>query len=493
MKKFTRFAAILLSALMIAAMFAACSKQGKDASEQNNALNAAESSAPTDAAGNAPTDTPSEAPEHTHSHDHSHDEDPAKIAIGRVGSVEYTMADYLSIYQMYAPYAMYMQDLNAIIKEHLIEDGVLLTHCERIGLKLSEEEELSIRDQIDEYINTMLEQMEIDDGITGEEAIEQARMDALNKLLSDHGYTLDSYTAEMEEDLGSSMLIEKLREQITAEVEVSDEDILAFFNEHVEYDKQRYAEYHDDFAGAYTSYTAGQGEPPLYTPEGMFTVKHLLIQFENTADVSETVEGVFGEDESTKLASVRAALEAGITLDDFIKNYVSNEAYNDDKVFVESADEDDEYAEQMAGMREYGYIMNENIINRYYDGFGAAACVLYHGEDWTPLDAEVGPVEKYGIKLYETTDGQKIAEVQTNCANGGIHFIFINEQLESGEAKMDLGNENDPVYRAMAESAAQKASEELYTERFEQWKAETSIELDDEVIDHFAAEHLDIS
>ena len=34
------------------------------------------------------------------------------------------------------------------------------------------------------------------------------------------------------------------------------------------------------------------------------------------------------------------------------------------------------------GYKEHGYIMNENLLSKYFDGFGAAACLLFYGDDW---------------------------------------------------------------------------------------------------------------
>ena len=48
---------------------------------------------------------------------------------------------------------------------------------------------------------------------------------------------------------------------------------------------------------------------PLYTPNDMFTVKHLLVQYDNSDKVSDTVEGVFTDEQNKKLDEIRKELD----------------------------------------------------------------------------------------------------------------------------------------------------------------------------------------
>ena len=66
----------------------------------------------------------------------------------------------------------------------------------------------------------------------------------------------------------------------------------------------------------------------------MFTVKHLLVQYDNSDKVSDTVEGVFTDEQNKKLDEIRKALESGISLDEFVDKYVTNGDYQSDTVFV---------------------------------------------------------------------------------------------------------------------------------------------------------------
>ena len=455
--------------------------------------------------------------------------DTSKISIGSVGKVKFSLADYMQIYNNYSAYASYISDLNGTIKNQLINYGVVLNRCYDLNLKLDDAEEQKLKDDIEEQFKSAVESMTVSEDITGEDAIYAAKLDAFKKQLKGNGYSEKSYRKELEDSLRKSMLMEKLRAQVDEEVEFSKDQVKSYFDEHLATDEEKYKDDVEAFANAYTSYITDQSYIPLYTPEDMFTVKHLLVQYENAEEVTAEVEGTFSEDLNKKLNEIRDALEGGISLDDFIKDYVSSGDYNDDTVFVPAEPNEDgtevEESAQTLGYREHGYIMNENLLAKYYDGFGVAACMLKYGEDWivpTPEptappepDASAEPTaeptatpepeettepedektltEKYDIKFYETTDGHKIAEVRTPVANGGIHFMFINEELESGAATLDLNDEESPVHANIAKFYKKALQDEHYTACVEEWTKNTSIRLNDTYLDNFAKTYLGIN
>ena len=321
---------------------------------------------------------------------------------------------------------------------------------------------------------------------------------------------------------------------------------------------------------------------PLYTPNDMFTVKHLLVQYDNSDKVSDTVEGVFTDEQNKKLDEIRKALESGISLDEFVDKYVTNGDYQSDTVFVsatpdpsatpnpDATPEPTADPDSPGGYKEHGYIMNENLLSKYFDGFGAAACLLFYGDDWKipaesaspapdatdapkttdapatdapatdvpatdapattdvastdvpstdapattdvastdapatdapatdapttdkPADGETDPVKKYGIKIYTTTDGQKIAEVTTKTSGGGVHFIFINERLDAGDTVIKAEND-DAAYRNAKKFYIEKTEQDHYSECFTEWKNNTKIRMNDKYIDTYAKQFLGIA
>ncbi|MBQ7060572.1 MAG: hypothetical protein IJM85_02190 [Clostridia bacterium] len=445
-------------------------------------------------------------------------------SIGSVGKVKFRLSDYMQYYQQYSSYASYISDFNGFIKNQLINYGVTLNHCYEEGITLDESEEAELATKVQESIDSAVSSMTLDstDGLTDEQ-IAAAKLDKFIKQLKDAGYrNLDQYRKLVEEETRKDMLIDKLRELVNAEVEFGSEQVQKYYDDNVSSDEEKYKDKPSEFANAYNSYITSQAAAPLFVPDDMFTVKHCLVQFANQDKVSDEVEGEFGEDEQKKLEDIRKALNDGITLEDFIANFVSSADYNSDTIFVPKEPAEGEEPETVetnpqVGYREHGYIMNEKLLSKYYDGFGAAACLLKYGEDWTiPVEEteeatpapdateapdaeptetpepEPAPIEKYNVVFHETTDGHKIAEVQTNVAGGGVHFIFIAEELEPGTVELDINDTESPVYKSIAKFYRQELENTHYSDLFAQWKENTKVRLNDSYIDAYAKNYLGI-
>ena len=436
--------------------------------------------------------------------------------IGRVGKVRFKLSDYMSFYQQYQSYASYITDLNGVIKNQLINYGVTLNHCYEEGITLDETEEAELKAKVDETIDSAIKSMTADSSLTDETEIYNAKLNVFLEQLKAAGYkSLDAYRKVVEDDNRKSMLITKLQDKVKAEVEFGNDQIQEYFDKNKDTDKEKYEDDPSAFSDAYNKFISDQGVMPLYIPADMFTVKHCLIQYENQDKVSDTVPGEFNDELNKKIQDIRDALEDGITLEDFIKDYVENKDYNNDTVLIPKEAEEGEDAEPVtqSGYIVHGYIMNEKLINKYYDGFGAAACMLYYGEDWTvpaeekDADATEAPeatpapddsddteeqslVDKYSMKFYETTDGHKIAEVKTSVAGGGIHFIYVNEELPEGAVELDLTDTESDVYKTIAKFYRQELETNHFNEVFEGWKANTKIALNDSYIDNYAKNYL---
>lgn len=337
-----------------------------------------------------------------------------------------------------------------------------------------------------------------------------------------------------------SMMMEMLQEIIYSEVKFDASAFEKYISENTLSQRDNYGKDVSAFMTAYNSYISGSGMIPLYTPNDMFTVKHLLVQYDNSDKVSDTVEGVFTDEQNKKLDEIRKALESGISLDEFVDKYVTNGDYQSDTVFVsatpdpsatpnpDATPEPTADPDSPGGYKEHGYIMNENLLSKYFDGFGAAACLLFYGDDWKipvesaspapdatdapkttdapatdapatdapttdkPADGETDPVKKYGIKIYTTTDGQKIAEVTTKTSGGGVHFIFINERLDAGDTVIKAEND-DAAYRNAKKFYTEKTEQDHYSECFTEWKNNTKIRMNDKYIDTYAKQFLGIA
>ncbi len=459
--------------------------------------------------------------------------------IGKIGKVKIKLSQYQQIYQQYSYYAKSMDDFNGFIKNQLITYGVTLNKCYELGLdkEISQDE---LQKNVDAKLDQAIASYKVDASITDEAAIRENKLDQFKAALKKQGTSYKAYMKSLKQSELESMMMEMLQEKIYSEVQFDASAFEKYISENTLSQRDSYGKDFSAFMTAYNSYISGSGMIPLYTPNDMFTVKHLLVQYDNSDKVSDTVEGVFTDEQNKKLDEIRKALESGISLDEFVDKYVTNGDYQSDTVF-ESATPDpsatpnpDATPEPTAdpdspgGYKEHGYIMNENLLSKYFDGFGAAACLLFYGDDWKipaesaspapdatdapkttdapatdapatdapttdkPADDETDPVKKYGIKIYTTSDGQKIAEVTTKTSGGGVHFIFINERLDAGDTVIKAEND-DAAYRNAKKFYIEKTEQDHYSECFTEWKNNTKIRMNDKYIDTYAKQFLGIA
>ena len=443
--------------------------------------------------------------------------------IGKIGKVKIKLSQYQQIYQQYSYYAKSMDDFNGFIKNQLITYGVTLNKCYELGLdkEISQDE---LQKNVDAKLDQAIASYKVDASITDEAAIRENKLDQFKAALKKQGTSYKAYMKSLKQSELESMMMEMLQEKIYSKVQFDASAFEKYISENTLSQRDSYGKDVSAFMTAYNSYISGSGMIPLYTPNDMFTVKHLLVQYDNSDKVSDTVEGVFTDEQNKKLDEIRKTLESGISLDEFVDKYVTNGDYQSDTVFVsatpdpsatpnpDATPEPTADPDSPGGYKEHGYIMNENLLSKYFDGFGAAACLLFYGDDWKipaesaspapdatdapttdkPADDETDPVKKYGIKIYTTTDGQKIAEVTTKTSGGGVHFIFINERLDAGDTVIKAEND-DAAYRNAKKFYIEKTEQDHYSECFTEWKNNTKIRMNDKYIDTYAKQFLGIA
>ncbi len=425
-------------------------------------------------------------------------------SLGKIGRVNIDFARYQSLYNQYRSYSSSIggATLNSLIKNQLIIYGVTLNHCYEIGLELDADEEAELQNRINEQIDDAIKNYSVDDSITDEDAIREAKLEKFKAALKKNGGSYDKYVKSLEADLRESMLMEKLKDQVYAEVSVTDEDVLKYVEEQTDKDEKTYtgkdekgndktdAKPLDDFYTAYSKFLADTGMIPLYNPEGMFGVKHLLVKFTNADEVAKdnTIEGTFDSEKEADLKAIRDALKEGnsTTLSDFEK--LIAEHGEDPGMKENEAADGEEPAINRYLM--YGYLMNEEYISKYYDGFGYAAMKLYAGHDWEPKeksDAETTANEEepktYNVKYYTLSDGTEIAEVATNT---GIHFIYIQTRLQAGKVTVTKDAESD-IWNNVHDKYLESKQSEHYSELRADWQKNTKIKLKEKYIDQIAA------
>lgn len=118
----------------------------------------------------------------------------------------------------------------------------------------------------------------LDDGTLSEDELDESAL----ALMDSYGYTVDALVEQAKLDA----MYERLYAELTADVSVTDDEVAEYYAQLVESDRQMYE-------GDPASYTIQcmYGARPAYTPEGIRTVKHILIKYldEDAQQINELV------------------------------------------------------------------------------------------------------------------------------------------------------------------------------------------------------------
>ena len=110
-----------------------------------------------------------------------------------------------------------------------------------------------------------------------EEEIAAARLNALAYIESNFGYTEESFVNEQVEDSRPFQLRKNVQEAVLGKIEVTEEEIVAHFNELVEEDKAQY----EGNVPMYEYYTRYMGSNSYYVPEGYRGITHILLDVDD--------------------------------------------------------------------------------------------------------------------------------------------------------------------------------------------------------------------
>lgn len=253
-----------------------------------------------------------------------------------------------------------------------------------------------------------------DDGKKGEDEI-NALVEA---QLAEYDYTVDALV----EQAKAEAAYERLYEQLTADVTVTDEEIQASYAQTVATDKATY----DGDPAAFTLQCM-YGNRPAYTPEGIRTVKHILIKYL--------------DDDTQKINELMAMSEKP---EDYDAQYdaLKQQAYANIK---------DKVDEIMAKIAEGGDF--DSLVAEYGEDPGMKS-EPYMSEGYMVFDGCTNLVEEFVDSAMAL---EKIGDVTAEPAltSYGAHIMLYFSDLEPGEAEL---TENQ-AEQMRAEMLTQKKSE----------------------------------
>ena len=264
-------------ALMLAAMMAV----GTGSAFADSADTAAEATAEVTEAAEA-TDAPAEV-------EATAKPEVASNIVATVGDVEITAEETADLYsyvlEMYSYYGYDTTDSETVAQlKDITLDAMVSAKAQEImeaemGLDQFTDEELAqfqsdAQATYDETYQSVYEGF--DDGETSEDDLKAQTEAELNK----YGYTVEALVEQAKAEAAYN----KLYEALTKDVTVTDDDVKEEYAATVASDKEAYESDLDGY-----SLQSMYGERPAYTPEGIRTVKHILVKFtdEDSQKISE--------------------------------------------------------------------------------------------------------------------------------------------------------------------------------------------------------------
>lgn len=441
--------------------------------------------------------------------------------IGKVGDVKIYYSMYSSQLSQYyysiSQGQMNGESVHALIKNSLINYGVTLNRVHELGLedKLTDDDKAEIESRIQESIDKAISGYKVDDKITDENEIHDAKLQAFKDALKKSGSSYKKYVKDLEKDVTESYLLEKLREMEDDKVTLSDDDAYSYFEEQAEKDAESYDNEHvNAFYTAYNKYLTDQGIIPFHVPDGVFFINHILVKYA-TADKTSTVNsstttehpevpengrdgeyGVFDKEDAEKIDEIISTLNnENTTIDDVFK--LIDKLGEDEGVQSEITEGDDQ--REAGNFHDTGYLMHEDLISKYTDGFGYAAMKAHEGQDWEPKKDEdkkdddkettgnpEAETKDYKLKYYTIKDAEGndmlVVQVETNY---GVHFVFAKNDLTPGKITFER-NEDDPIWSNIKEYRLKELQDAHYEEAVKEWTNATKIRMKDSYLDQIA-------
>ncbi len=347
----------------------------------------------------------------------------------KIGDINIGMSRYYSIFSsyknMYESYGFYdvsttekLREFQDMIYGVLIDGYLPLYWANKAGVTLTDDEEAqaeaSMSDELESNLKSYAD--DVSSSITDENAIREEEVKLFKKALKKSGWTYNGYLDMMLQNYREQLIMKKFMQSIyDEEVSVSEDDVLKHYNELITEQTAEYSEtpssYYDDYMKYVNGTTTVQ---PIVAPAGYRFCKHILIKF---AAEGET------KDVDAIVAEVQAKLDAGEDFDALVAEYGEDTGMQSEPYITT------------------GYLVSNDILDKYYDGFGAAAMAL----------EKIGDVS---------------APVKTTA---GYHFIQYTSDVSTDPIAYDT------ISDALMQQMINDAQTASYNAHMETWKADTDI------------------
>ena len=343
--------------------------------------------------------------------------------------------------------------------------------AEQLGVTVTEADEEQLKADLKKsWDDTVEEFMSYIGGATQdstEEELAQARQTALEYIEATYGYTEESYIAEFLQDAKEQKLLQEVQDKAIGPVEVTDDEVTAYFNELVEEDKEQF----EGNVAMYEYSTQYMGGSSYYMPEGYKGITHILLAvdpelMENYTNLSAQLE----EQEEGEIAD-----EAG-----------EETAEAGEETAEAAPEETKEPVTQEMVDAAYQAIMDsvkpqvDEIMAKLNAGTPFADLVAEYGTD-PGMTVEPTKSEGYSVHpdsiMFDSafTEGaktlQKVGDVSDPVLSQfGVHILYYNRDVPAGAVEL-----TDEIKEALKEDLLSDKESEAASAMVEAWIAEAEI------------------
>ncbi|MDL2235765.1 peptidylprolyl isomerase [Christensenellaceae bacterium OttesenSCG-928-L17] len=221
----------------------------------------------------------------------------AEVVICKVNDATILRSDFVPVFNSYYEnFSMYygidftneenLKWLQNDVFQMLLEMEVCDQKAKELGFQLTDAEMQVHIDSVQAEYDALIAYYVAQAAAEGAADAEKRGMELMNEVIVASGYDPDTFYETFMEDAeyyARLERLERLEENVRAQVVYTSEQAQQDFAADLEYYHTRYEENPNLFSNDYSAYEKGSGPLPLYTPEGYRRVKHILVEEETLA------------------------------------------------------------------------------------------------------------------------------------------------------------------------------------------------------------------
>lgn len=420
-----------------------------------------------------------------------------EAVVAKVGEEEITLGEVKELFDNYVEYFSYygydvtsdeatLHSFQDDIVNQLVEEKLVSVKAKELGYdQLSDLEQAELDSRVQEELDAMEEyyRAQAEDEYASDSAIDvEARIDALileeaAYNMSKDGATYEEYAEFLKTDILTAYIAELLKAGELADVDVSEEDVQAKYDELLTADASAYMEDPAAYQVAQNTYEAlGEGVPALYIPEGYHRIYDIFIAFDGTlpedyTNNETTMKTLKSEYQELAFADALAGTtENAARMAEILTDYSALKAANDalyDEYASAAKDKIDGIYAQLQSGADFREVMLENTQNEDFTSSDLFA------ERGMLITTQYAPEDDWSAATKEAFKALSVGEYSEPYAeSSGYHIIFYVGDETAGNRALE-----GEVYDVIKAQVLSDSLEAEWTDLIEAWKNDGTVEI----------------